>query len=128
MLVALFQTLQPTAARGLPSLPSSSSSLSWTNNNFNDNLTIFASNGSLLQSGKLDDSGMENGEEGAWDRNQQRYILVVVHQSPASASVAELEREFHDFVKLFFLEQFREEDDDVDELHQRIRFRHWRGE
>ncbi|XP_065094305.1 uncharacterized protein LOC135714821 [Ochlerotatus camptorhynchus] len=130
LLVALRQILQPIAARGLPSpssSPSSSSSSSLTNNNFNNSHTIFASNGSLLQSGKLDDIEMEQGE-GVWDRNQQRYILVVVHQSLTSAGVAALEREFHDFVKLFFLEQFREddEDDDVDELHQRIRFRHWR--
>lgn len=123
LLVVLCEILQPIATRGLPPL----SAVLTNNNNLNYSRTIYASNGSSPQSVKLGDIEMEKGD-GTWDQNQQSYILVVVRQSLTNVGVVALEREFHDFVKLFFLEQFREEDDDFDELHQRIQFRRWQGE
>lgn len=105
---ALSAILQPIEARVLPSS---------TNNN---NSTTSPNTTTTMEKG-----GKQQQQHQQQDQ-QRRHILVVVQRSLLSAGVAALEREFHDFVKLFFLEQeWRQEDE---ELHQRIRFRRWRGE
>lgn len=105
---ALSAILQPIEARVLPSS---------TNNN---NSTTSPNTTTTMEKG-----GKQQQQHQQQDQ-QRRHILVVVQRSLSSAGVAALEREFHDFVKLFFLEQeWREEDE---ELQQRIRFRRWRGE
>lgn len=56
--------------------------------------------------------------------DRRSYILVVVQQS-ASIEMERLQREFRDFVKMFLVEKYAEDDE---ELRQRTRFYRWKSE